>query len=87
MDEIKKKKLALDFWPLNPAKQPEYSTKIKMPQLPCLNYLAFLRPAADRLVRTSLGVSRGRSYGFLWDNSIFLSFEERRSNFGLFYSN
>jgi hypothetical protein len=39
------------------------------PRLACvfLNYLAFLRPAADRAVSIlPLVVRRGRSYGFLW---------------------
>jgi hypothetical protein len=36
-----------------------------------LNYLAFLRPASDRAVSILLWVaSRGRSYGFLWTDSI-----------------
>jgi hypothetical protein len=36
-----------------------------------LNYLAFLRPAADRAVSIlPWVVSRGRSYGFLWAGSI-----------------
>jgi hypothetical protein len=36
-----------------------------------LNYLAFLRPAADRAVSIHPWVvSRGRSYGFLWAGSI-----------------
>jgi hypothetical protein len=36
-----------------------------------LNYLAFLRPAADRLVSMlPLVVRPGRSYGFLWAGSI-----------------
>jgi hypothetical protein len=35
-----------------------------------LNYLAFLRPAADRAVSIlPWVVSRGRSYGFLWADS------------------
>jgi hypothetical protein len=35
-----------------------------------LNYLAFLRPAADRAVSIlPWVVSPGRSYGFLWANS------------------
>jgi hypothetical protein len=37
-----------------------------------LNYLAFLRPAADRAVSIlPWVVSPGRSYGFLWAGSIF----------------
>jgi hypothetical protein len=36
-----------------------------------LNYLAFLRPAADRAVSIlPWVVSRGRSYGFLWAGSM-----------------
>jgi hypothetical protein len=36
-----------------------------------LNYLAFLRPEADRAVSIlPWVVSRGRSYGFLWAGSI-----------------
>jgi hypothetical protein len=36
-----------------------------------LNYLTFLRPAADRAVSIlPLVVRRGCSYGFLWDGSI-----------------
>jgi hypothetical protein len=52
-----------------------------------LNYLSFLRPAADRAVSIlSLAVSRGRSYGFLWAVRLFKKCEEGQSNSGLFAS-
>jgi hypothetical protein len=53
-----------------------------------MNYLAFLRPAADRAVSVlPWDVSRGRSYGFLWADSIFQKkCEEGQSNSGLFAS-
>jgi hypothetical protein len=55
----------------------KYSKRVKKEQkkdnaaacLCFLNYLAFLRPAADRAVSIlPWVVSRGRSYGFLWAN-------------------
>jgi hypothetical protein len=52
-----------------------------------LNYLVFLRPAADRAVSIlPWVVSRGRSYGFLWAGSIIPKCEERQSDSGLFAS-
>jgi hypothetical protein len=52
-----------------------------------LNYLAFLRPAADRAVSILPWVlSPGRSYGFLWAVRLFKKFEEGQSNSGLFAS-
>jgi hypothetical protein len=51
------------------AKRAEQATKIDNATacLCFLNYLAFLRPAADRAVpMLPWVVSRGRSYGFLW---------------------
>jgi hypothetical protein len=53
-----------------------------------LNYLAFLRPAADRDVSILPWiVSPGRSYGFLWAGSIIQKkCEEGQSNSGLFAS-
>jgi hypothetical protein len=45
-----------------------------------LNYLAFLRPAADRAVSLlPWFVSRGRSYGFLWAGS-FIQNNERKND-------
>jgi hypothetical protein len=45
------------------------------------NYLAFLRPAADRAVYIlPLFVSRGRSYGFLWADSILPKKSARKDN-------
>jgi hypothetical protein len=52
-----------------------------------LIYLTFLRPAADRAVSIlPWVVSRGRSHGFLWADSIFCKCDEGRSNSGLFAS-
>jgi hypothetical protein len=53
-----------------------------------LNYLAFLRPAADRADPIiPWVVSRGRSYGFLWAGSIIQKKkEEGQSSSGLFAS-
>jgi hypothetical protein len=52
------------------AKRAKQATK-KDNRLYFLNYLAFLRPAADRAVSIlPWVVSRGRSYGFLWAGSI-----------------
>jgi hypothetical protein len=55
------------------AKRAKQATKIDNAAacLCFLNYLAFLRPAADRAVYIlSWVVSRSRSYGFLWAGSI-----------------
>jgi hypothetical protein len=50
-----------------------------------LNYLAFLRPAADRAVSLlPWVVSRGRSYGFLWAGSTIQKRAGGKSNSGLF---
>jgi hypothetical protein len=52
-----------------------------------LNYLAFLRPAADRAVSIlPWVVSPGRSYGFLWAVRLFKKCEVGLSNSGLFAS-
>jgi hypothetical protein len=53
-----------------------------------LNYLALLRPAADRTISIfPWVVSRGRSYGFLWAVRLFKKCEEGQSYSGLFASN
>jgi hypothetical protein len=55
------------------SKRAKQATKMTTPRLACFlkNYLAFLRPAADRTISILLWVvSRSRSYGFLWADSI-----------------
>jgi hypothetical protein len=69
------------------AKRAKQATKIDN-CLCFLNYLAFLRPVADRAVSIlPWVVSPGRSYGFLWAGSIIQKkCEKGRSNSGLFAS-
>jgi hypothetical protein len=71
------------------AKRAKQATKIDNAAacLSSLNYLAFLRPAADRAVSIlPWVVRRGRSYGFLWAGSVIQNCEEGQSNSGLFAS-
>jgi recombinational DNA repair protein (RecF pathway) len=69
------------------AKQATTKTTPRLVLLHFLNYLAFLRPAADQINSVlPWVVSRGRSYGFLWIYSIIQQCEEGQSNSSLFSS-
>jgi hypothetical protein len=71
--KIKIKILGSEFQTSGSSKTAQWATK-KDNASACLcflNYLAFLRPAADRAVSIlPLIVRRGLSYGFLWADSI-----------------